>query len=87
MEQPQYFTNLDLENIITPVNTNKLIAMLQEAEYCEKEVAFLQNGLTNGFSIEYAGPQKCQSSAENIPFSVGDEVELWNKLIKEVKLG
>ena len=41
----------------------------------------------NGFSIEYHGPQNRQSSSDNIPFSVGNETEFWNKIMKEVKLG
>ena len=32
-------------------------------------------------------PQICQSHAKNIPFTVGNEIVLWNKLMKEVGLG
>ena len=50
------------------------------------EIKFLENGFTNGFNICYEGPQNRRSSSENIPITVGDEVELWNKLMKEVKM-
>ena len=46
---------------------------------------FLEQSLINGFNIGYEGPQTRRSTAENIPFSVGDETILWNKLMKEVK--
>ena len=60
---------------------------MKESEYDEDEIRFLENGFTNGFDISYEGPQNRQSTAENIPFTTGDKVELWNKLMKEVKLG
>ena len=40
----------------------------------------------HGFDIGYTGPQNRQSNSKNLPFHVGDKVDLWNKLIKEVRL-
>ena len=59
---------------------------MRESQYPTKEIKFLEDGFRAGFDIGYDGPLNRQSSADNIPFSVGDKVELWNKLMKEVKL-
>ena len=87
METPDYFYNYDLENIVTPVNIDLLVNLLEELEYDAGEIEFLREGFTNGFDIGYEGPQKRKSTSENIPLTVGTHVELWNKLMKEVKLG
>ena len=63
------------------------IELLRESGYDGEGIKFLQSGFTEGFNIGYEGPQIRQSKAKNIPFSVGNKTELWNKLIKEVKLG
>ena len=47
--------NLDTENIITPINAKVLKKLLNDANYDKKETAFLVNGFSNGFSIEYRG--------------------------------
>ena len=46
----------------------------------------MEKGFTEGFDIGYQGPQKRQSKSDSIPFTVGNRTELWNKLMKEVKL-
>ena len=82
-----YYENCDLRNVVTPVNHRKLTAMLHEAGYDENDTHFLESGFRDGFDIGYSGPESRQSTAENIPFTtVGNETELWNKLMKEVKL-
>ena len=50
---------------------------------------YLIDGFTNGFDIGYRGPIERQDTARNIPIvnGVGSETEMWNKLLKEVKLG
>ena len=45
------------------------------------------DGFTNGFDIGYRGPLIRQSKSQNIPFTVGNKVILWNKIMKEVKAG
>ena len=81
---PLYCENFDLENVITPVKANKLINYLRRTKYDEEEIKFLEQGFTKGFSIEYHGPQNRQSQSNNIPFTVGNKTQLWNKLMKEV---
>ena len=82
-----YCSNFDLENIITPVKVGKLVEYLVQTNYPYKKTQFLQHGFEQGFDIGYKGPEKCCSKLNNLPFTVGDKVELWNKLMKEVKLG
>ena len=81
-----YYENYDLQNVVTPVKVNRLIELLRKANYDTDEIQFLEQGFTNGFDIGYDGPQQRQSTADNIPFTIGDKVELWNKVMKEVKL-
>ena len=76
-----------MEDIVTPVNVSHLVQLLMEARYPQDEITFLKHGFESGFDIGYDGPKIRQSESENIPFTVGNQVELWNKLMKEVKLG
>ena len=46
----------------------------------------MYKGFSEGFSIEYRGPEERRDTARNIPFSVGDKFILWEKMMKEVKL-
>ena len=43
------------------------------------------NGFKNGFSLGYRGKTKIQQESRNLRLTVGDEVDLWNKVMKEVK--
>ena len=65
---------------------NILIKELRNANYDEKEIEFLQDRFSHGFDIAYEGPQKRQSNSANLPLKIGNENELWNKLMKEVKV-
>ena len=70
-----------------PVNVDLLTERLTESGYDATEIEFLQDGLKNSFDIGYQGLTERQSTAENIPFTVGNSTKLWNKVMKEVKLG
>ena len=60
--------------------------MLTESKYDSKEIAFLEDGFINGFSIGYCGPEDVQHTSPNLKFrEVGDPTTLWNKVMKEVK--
>ena len=63
--------------------------LLHESEYDREETKFLINGLMEGFPIGYTGPRNRRDFAKNIPFHDGDgsKFELWQKIMKEVKLG
>ena len=80
-----YYENYDLKTVVTPVDVNKFVNLLRESNYDVQETNFLERGLREGFHIWYKGLQQRQSTSANLPFHVGDETILWNKLMKEVK--
>ena len=49
--------------------------------------AYLIDGFTNGFDLHYQGPKIRQDSSENIPLNIGSKLEIWEKMMKEVKEG
>ena len=61
--------------------------MLKYYEYDSCKTAQLIEGFSNGFDIGYRGPLNRRENAANLPFHVGDKYDLWEKLMKEVKLG
>ena len=73
--------------MFTPVNIRKFHDLLRASHYDEKETQFLEDGIQNGFSLEYDRPTGVQCTAPNLKLHVGDEIDLWNKVMKEVKLG
>ena len=77
---------MDTENLVTPVNVKALHNLLVESEYDESKTNFIIDGFTNGFSIGYTGPENIQRMAPNLKFAIGDVLELWNKVMKEVQL-
>ena len=73
--------------MITLVKVEVLVKQLEDAGYPSTETEFLRQGFTQVFNIGYGGPQQRCSRSENIPFTIGNSVILWNKLMKEVKFG
>ena len=84
----EYYENYDFEHLVTPIAVKQLVKLLHETNYEEEKIRFLEEGFSQGFDIGYEGPEERQSISDNIPFKkgVGDHIELWNKLMKEVKL-
>ena len=85
-EKPLYYENYDLKSIVTPVKVKRFVSLLRQTGYNSEKIEFLERGLKFGFDLGYAGPQCRQSKSDNIPFTVGDRVILWNKIMKEVQL-
>ena len=83
---PDFAENYDLENIHTPINCPLLIKSLWQANYDPHEISFQEKGFTSGFDICYRGPKNRQSRSNNIPLKLGNKVQLWNKIMKEVWL-
>ena len=82
-----YFENYDLTSVVTPINVLRLRNMLLDSGYDRKKTTFLIDGFTRGFDFGYAGPVNRRDSSANLPFrGVGSPLELWNKVMKEVKL-
>ena len=78
--------NFDLTNIVTSVNIDVFEHLLREANYDESEVNFITDGFRHGFSLGYQGPMNIKVRAPNLKFQgAGDEVTLWNKVIKEIE--
>ena len=84
---PEFYKNYDLHRIVTPVKVGELTKQLRRSNYNSAEIDFLEQGFTTGFDIGYEGPTKRKSISDNIPLKIGSPEELWNKIMKEVKLG
>ena len=57
-ERPLYYSNMDLENIVTPVKTDRLVELLRQSGYNEELTLKLEDGFRNGFDLGYEGPMK-----------------------------
>ena len=84
-EEPLFYTNFDLENVVTPVNVGKLKDLLVASEYPIEKTRFLVDSFTNGFSISYQGDENVKKTSLNLKLRIGNETILWNKMMKEVK--
>ena len=74
-----------MTDLATPVDYLHLKRLLEETDYPKTETEFLVQGFRNGFSIGYAGPVNRRDNSSNIPFTVGNRTEMWNKLMSEVE--
>ena len=81
-----YCENYDTSSIVMPVRTDVLDRLLKEANYNSKKREYLVQGFQNGFLIGYKGKTRVRQTAPNLKFNVGDEIDLWNKVMKEVQL-
>ena len=77
--------NYDLENVVTPVDCEKLEYLLKWSNYDPNKTDYLVSGFRFGFDIGYEGPKFRQDTARNIPFKVGNAQIMWDKIMKEVK--
>ena len=83
-----YYENYDLANFVTPVNVNACENLLIKSNFDSQRTKFLVEGFRKGFSLGYEGDRNVRQFAPNLKFrQVGDELELWNKVMKEVKEG
>ena len=80
-----YYENFDLDNIFSPVNYQVLEELLHETNYDKNKTKFLVDGFKNGFDLGYRGPENVKQKSQNLKFSIGNETELWNKVMKEVQ--
>ena len=70
---------------MTPVKVKVYERLLQDSNYCPEKTKFLVQGFTEGFSLQYHGPKKIRRTACNLKLRVGSKLELWNKVMTEVK--
>ena len=47
---------------------------------------YIINGFQNGFELGYRGNTEIRMTSPNLKLRIGDEIDLWNKIKKEVKL-
>ena len=87
VEKCDNFENRELNNVVTPVDTDVYEEMLVQSNYDEDETSFLVKGFREGFSLCHEGPRYRKDTSKNIPITVGSKTELWNKIMKEVKTG
>ena len=81
-----YYENYDNKNVVMPVKYRILNSMLKQANYDEVKRTKIVKGFKEGFRLGYNGSQKVRLRAPNLKLSVGDEIILWNKVMKEVSL-
>ena len=65
------YQNLDIRNIVTPINTEELEYLLKKYEYDKHKTQFLIQGFKEGFDIGYQGPVNRRSRSRNLPLSIG----------------
>lgn len=82
----EYF-NPNFQSLVTPVNVKRYAELLRESEYDPDKTKSLINGFTHGFDLGYRGPTDVRLEANNLKLRVGSKLELWNKIMKEVKEG
>ena len=67
------------------MNAKHLEELLVESGYDVEKTKFLVDGFTVGFPIGYAGDTRVKRTAPNLKIRVGTKIDLWNKVMKEVK--
>ena len=76
-----------MENVVSPVDFAELKELLELSGYDQDKTQFLVNGFQNGFSIGYEGPKEVKITSPNLKITVGSKLDLWNKVMAEVKEG
>ena len=71
---------------MTPIKPDIFECLLTESNYNVEEKEFVVDGFRNGFSLGYKSDKKVKVTSPNLKFTIGDETELWNKVMKEVSL-
>ena len=79
------FENKDLRKIVTPVKPKILKRLLLESGYDRHKTNYLINGFNRGFSINFKGNKFVKRTAPYLKLRVGSKLELWNKVMTEVK--
>ena len=82
------FEDKSWDEIKTPIKVDVYEDLLIKSGYDKQKTQFLVSGFKEGFDICYEGPQDQQDVAKNMLLrGLGTRTDLWNKLMKEVKLG
>ena len=82
------FEDLEWDEIKTLIIVAELHKLLIMSDYDKDKTEKLITGFTRGFCIEYEGPRIRQDTSQNLPLrDIVTKTDLWNKVMKEVKLG
>ena len=76
----------NIHDIVTPIDVNKYEEYLGISGFSPSASTRLVYGFRNGFDIGYRGSLNRKHLSKNIPIRVGSPAEMWDKLLKEVKL-
>lgn len=71
----------------TPINVSRLETLLKQSKYPMEKTRNLIKGFSEGFNMGFNGPRNVRREAPNMRFQVGTKIDLWNKIMKEVKEG
>lgn len=77
--------NYDLTTVFTPINVDVYERLLTESGYDSDKSTYLINGLRNGFRMGFSGPRDVVRETPNMKIRTGTKVDLWNKIMKEVR--
>ena len=87
-EEVERCVNRDWEEVKMPIVIDQLEKLLRLSQYNEEKSNKLIQGFSYGFGIGYNGSTKRKDMSDNLPLGeVGTKTQLWNKVIKEVRLG
>ena len=87
MEGADYCKNFNLTHLVTPIRAQILNNLLCDTGYDPTKTKFLIDGFEKGFDLEYTGNREVKMTSPNLKFVVGNKLELWNKIMAEVRLG
>ena len=66
---------------------NRLSHWLEISKYDREKARNLITGFAEGFDIGYRGAMNRKETANNIPLHIGTYEDIWQKMLKESKLG
>ena len=72
-------------NVVSPVDIDRLEQLLIETKYERRKREKLIKQFKYGFELGYEGDRNIVREANNLKLTVGSKIEIWNKIMKEVK--
>ena len=85
-EDVDYFSCENYQDIVTPIKIQAFGDLLVQTNYDPVKTQHLVDGFTRGFDLGYRGPENRQDTAPNLPLRIGSRRDVWQKIMKEVKL-
>lgn len=79
--------NYNISEVATPIRVKEFEQLLKETQYDITKTEYLINGFTQGFELGFYGPRNIVREAPNMKLRCGSHIELWNKIMQEVRKG